>query len=91
MQLILHNIGIYKPDLVLMYGMDNINTLKNSVLESYPKAKFKLVQATTRQIPQHHRADLNGTIMLITTQVLTLRHNRIETGFDWEKFGRAVR
>jgi hypothetical protein len=88
---ILSNISTYKPEIVLMYGMDNINALKKSVQDFFHGAKFKMVKATKGQIPQHHRANLNGTIMLITTQIPALRHNRIETGFDWEEFGRQVK
>jgi len=29
--------------------------------------------------------------MLITTQIPALRHNRIETGFDWGEFGKKVK
>ncbi|MBA4058286.1 MAG: hypothetical protein C0490_26450, partial [Marivirga sp.] len=88
---ILSNISTYKPEVVLMYGMDNINALKKSVQEFYPDAKFKMIKATKQQIPQHHRADVNGTTILITTQIPALRHNRIETGFDWEEFGKRVK
>ena len=88
---ILSNIRLYKPVLVLMYGMNNILELKKSVQEIFPAAKFNMVKAIKQQIPQHHRADLNGTSLLITTQVPTLRHNRIETGFDWQEFAKTVR
>jgi hypothetical protein len=88
MHTILSNISACRPELVLMYGMNHINTLKKSVQEFFHGTKFKLVQATKRQIPQHHRAAVNGTTMLITTQIPALRHNRIETGFDWEEFGK---
>ena len=88
---ILSNISIYKPEVVLMYGMDNINTLKKSVQGFFPGAKFKMIKATKRQIPQHHQADVDGTTMLITTQIPALRHNRAETGFDWEEFGKRVK
>jgi hypothetical protein len=91
MRNILNNIREYKPELVLMYGMDNINQLKKSVQEVFPDAKFKMVKAMKLKIPQHHAADLNGTKMVITTQVPVLRHNRIETGFDWEEFGKTVK
>jgi len=91
MHSILKNIGIYKPEVVLMYGMDNVNLLKKSVHEFFPAAKFKMVKAVKRQIPQHHRADFNGTTLLITTQIPALRHNRIETGFDWYGFGKLVK
>ena len=90
-QTILSNIKSNKPELVLMYGMNSIHTLKKSIAEFFPDAKFNMVKAIAQQIPQHHRADLNGTRLLITTQIPTLRHNRIETGFDWEKFGKKVR
>lgn len=95
MHSILSNIHVFKPEVVLMFGLDNINKLKNSVQDFFDGAKFKMIKATTpiaigSQIPQHHRADLNGTTMLITTQIPALRHNRIETGFDWEEFGKRV-
>jgi hypothetical protein len=89
-QTILSNISKHEPELVLMYGMNNINALKKSVQLFFPAAKFKMIKAIPRQIPQHHRADLDGTTLLITTQIPALRHNRIETGFDWEEFGRRV-
>ncbi len=88
---ILSNINTYKPEVVLMYGMDNINTLKKSIQEFFDGVKFKMVKASKQEIPQHHRVDLNGTMMLITTQIPALRHNRIETGFDWEEFGKRVK
>lgn len=87
---ILKNISVYKPEIVLMYGMENINLLKKSVQEFFHNAKFKMVKGIKRQIPQHHRADFNGTTLLITTQVPQLRHNRIESGFDWYEFGKLV-
>jgi hypothetical protein len=74
-----------------MYGMDNINTLKGSVQAFHEGAKFKMIKATKGQIPQHHRVEFNGTTMLITTQTPALRHNRIETGFDWAEFGKRVK
>jgi hypothetical protein len=74
-----------------MYGMNNINKLKKSILEYFEGAKFKMIKATKQQIPQHHRADINGTTILITTQIPALRHNRIETGFDWYAFGKRVK
>jgi hypothetical protein len=48
------------------------------------------MKAVKQQIPQHHRAELPGTTLLITTQIPALRHNRIETGFDWLEFGKRV-
>lgn len=89
-QHILRNIAQYKPELVLMYGMANINRLKKSVQDFFPGAEFKMVKGTKLQIPQHHSADLNGSRLLITTQIPALRHNRIETGFDWEAFGNTL-
>lgn len=90
---ILHKISAHRPELVLMYGMNNINSLKSSVQAFFPAAKFKMVKAIKLQTPQHHRADLpgTGTALLITTQIPALRHGRIETGFDWLEFGKAVR
>ena len=87
---ILRNISEYKPEVVLMYGMNNINTLKKSVQEFFQGAKFKMVNATKRQIPQHHRTEFNGTTLFITTQIPALRHNRVETGFDWYAFGKMA-
>jgi hypothetical protein len=74
-----------------MYGMDNINLLKKSVEEDFPTAKFKTGRAIKGQIPQYHRTDVDGTILLITTQVPALKHNRVETGFDWYGFGKLVK
>jgi hypothetical protein len=88
---ILRNVRAYKPQVVLMYGMDNINGLKESVQQFFPAAKFKMVKGIKLQIPQHHRADLEGTTLLITTQTPALRHNRIETGFDWYEFAKTVK
>jgi len=90
MHTILQKINDCKPDVVLMYGMDNINLLKESVHEFFPGMKFKMVKAVKHQFPQHHRADINGTKLLITTQIPALRHNRIETGFNWYAFGKQV-
>jgi len=97
-QKILTNINMYKPEVVVMYGMDNIDRLKKSVQEFYADVKFKMIKATKQKkqdgafngIPQHHRVDLPGTTFLITTQIPALRHNRIETGFDWEEFGKSA-
>ena len=87
---IINNIRQYHPELVLMYGMENISVLKASVQQFFPDAKFKMVKAVKLQIPQHHVADLNGTRLLITTQIPALRHGRIETGFEWRMFGQQV-
>ena len=91
MRTILGNIRMYKPEVVLMYGMDNINLLKKSVEEFFPTAKFRMLKAIKQQIPQHHRAEFYGTTLLITTQVPALKHNRVETGFDWYGFGKLVK
>jgi hypothetical protein len=91
MHTILENISAYKPEVVLMYGMENINLLKNTVQGFFPAAKFRTVKGVKLQTPQYHRTDFNGTTILITTQIPSLRHNRIETGFDWYGFGKLVR
>lgn len=91
MNTILKNIVECQPEVLLMYGMENINMLKKTVQEFFPAAKFKMVKAVKRQLPQHHRAELEGTVILITTQIPALRHHRIETGFDWYDFGKQVR
>jgi hypothetical protein len=88
---ILENLRVHKPQVVVMYGMENINVLKKSVQEFFPTAKFKMVKAIRQHIPQHHRADVNGTTLLLTTQIPALRHNRIESGFDWYAFGKLVK
>lgn len=88
---ILTNVKKFKPKLVLMYGMENINALKRTIQDFFPHTKFKVVKAIPRQIPQHHRSDAGQTTFIITTQVPALRHNRIETGFEWEEFGKQIR
>lgn len=88
---ILSNIKTYNPEVVLMYGMENINAIKKSIQESFHSVKFQMIKATKQKIPQYHHADINGTKILVTTQVPTLRHNRVETGFDWEELGRRIR
>ncbi len=87
---ILSKIYNHKPEVVLMYGMENINALKNSVQEYFEGVKFRMVKGSKLHTPQHHRADFNGTILIITTRIPALRHNRIETGFDWEAFAKKV-
>jgi hypothetical protein len=91
MNVILGKMRECRPRLVLMYGMENINVLKRFIHESFPSAKFKMVKAIKGQIPQHHRADVDGSTVLITTQIPALRHHRVETGFDWYRFGEMVR
>ena len=88
---ILSQMTAHKPNVVLMYGMSNINALKHSIQQFFPGAKFKMVKGVKLQFPQHHRAQLGPTTMIITTQIPALRHNRIETGFDWEAFGRMIK
>lgn len=88
---ILASMSEQKPEVVLMYGMNNINTLKESIQDFYPGTTFKMMKGTKLQLPQYHRADINGTILLLTTQIPALRHNRIETGFDWELLGKTLR
>jgi len=90
-QKILNQIETHKPDVVLMYGMSNINSLKRSVQDYYPMAKFKMVKGTKMQIPQHHITSLGSTRLVITTQMPALKHNRAETGFDWRAFGEQVK
>ncbi|HEY3429510.1 MAG TPA: hypothetical protein VGK39_02465 [Cyclobacteriaceae bacterium] len=80
----------HQPEIVLMYGMENINKLKASAQEFFPSVKFKTVKAVKHQIPQYHYADIGSTILIITTQIPGLRHNRVETGFDWQEFGKTV-
>lgn len=87
---ILANLKMHKPKVVVMYGMNNITMIKRSVQELFKDADFKMIKSIKQHIPQHHRADLNGTTLVITTQVPTLRHNRIESGFDWQAFGKLV-
>jgi hypothetical protein len=89
-QTILKNMRTHKPELVLMYGMENINELKKSIHQFFPSATFKMVKAIKQYIPQHHQADINGTTLLLTTQIPALRHNRIETGFDWYALGKLI-
>lgn len=88
---LLSRIKKHKPEVVLMYGMNGINDLKKSFVDFFPGTKFTQVKAIKRQIPQHHKTNINGVKILITTQIPALRHGRIETGFDWEEFGRIAR
>jgi len=71
--------------------MDNINLLKESVEKFFHLTSFKMVRGIKGQIPQHHRIELNGTLLLITTQIPALKHRRIETGYDWYEFGKLVK
>jgi hypothetical protein len=90
MQSILSNISKHKPEVVAMYGMSSINTIKKLMQAQFPAIKFNQVKSVKLKIPQHHRANINGTTLLLTTQIPALRHGRIETGFDWYEFGRMV-
>jgi hypothetical protein len=87
---ILEKLRTYNPDVVLLYGMNNINSLKKSIQAYFQDARFKMVKAASRQIPQHHVTNINGTLLVITTQIPALHHNRPETGFDWEEFGKRL-
>ena len=91
MNAILERIRIHEPEVVLMYDMNNINVLKESVKAFFPEAKFSMVKGIKLQIPQYHRVDFQGTTLLITTQTPALRHNRIETGFDWYAVGKSLK
>lgn len=90
-QRILENMTTFKPEVVLMYGMNNINRLKQTIQEFSPGVKFKMIKAIKQKIPQHHLAEINGIILLVTTQIPALRHNRVESGFDWEAVGKMVK
>lgn len=89
MKAILEQMHTYHPKLVVMYDMRGINTLKASVQGHFSGVKFKSINAIPRKIPQHHMARLSeiDTTIVITTQSTGLRHNRPETGFDWQAFG----
>lgn len=89
-QTILSKIREYNPSLVLMYGMSNINMLKASVANFFPETVFRSVKAVRQHTPQHHLARLTHTTLVITTQIPGLRHNRVETGFDWYAFGKML-
>lgn len=83
---ILSKIREHKPELVLMYGMNNINSLKESV-----GGQFKLAKAEKLVTPQYHQTNVGATKLVITTQIPALRHGRVETGFDWHQFGKLLR
>jgi hypothetical protein len=91
MHTILSNLREHKPAVVLMFGMKNINGLKKTIQEFFDGVQFSTGKGIKLQIPQHHRADINGTALIITTQIPALRHGRIETGFDWAEFGRKIK
>jgi uncharacterized protein with HEPN domain len=90
MESILTNVKVYAPEVVVMYGMETIDKIKKSVQEYFPGITFKMIKAVKRVIPQYHLTVLGTTTMIITTQVPGLKHNRIETGFDWEAFGKSL-
>lgn len=83
-------IARHQPKLVLMYGMNSIHALKASAQAFYPATRFTSVKAVSRQTPPYHVTSLGNTRLLITTQIPALRHNRVETGFDWEQLGRTL-
>jgi hypothetical protein len=87
---ILRNMRTYKPCVVMMFGMSAITSLKRSVQDFFPGSSFKTTNAEKLLTPQHHIADLGQTKLIITTQVPTLRHNRVETGYDWNFFGKQI-
>ncbi len=90
-QTILQKIQEHKPGVVLMYGMNNINQLKRSIQAFFENTGFTMVKGTKQEIPQHHRAQTINTTIIITTQTPALKHNRIDTGFDWARLGSSVR
>ncbi|MEM9329487.1 MAG: hypothetical protein AAGA85_27750 [Bacteroidota bacterium] len=93
METILEQMRVHQPQLVLMYDMTGIHTLKASVQGHFEGVKFSTIKAIPRKIPQHHMAKIpvTGTTLVMTTQSTGLRHNRVETGFDWETFGKTLR
>jgi hypothetical protein len=90
METILTRIQEHRPQVVLMYGMTNINQLKGSVQAFFQHARFTMVKGIKHEIPQHHRATIGDTILIITTQIPALKHNRTDSGFDWAGFGRGL-
>ncbi|MEJ1239970.1 hypothetical protein WBG78_17655 [Chryseolinea sp. T2] len=90
MSSIIRQIKKHRPGLVLMYGMTNVQKIKDSFEQELKSIKFRMVKAVKLQIPQHHAAWFGETQVIITTQLPTLRHNRVETGFDWHYFGDLV-
>lgn len=91
MSAILKQMKEHRPKLILMYGMNNVQKIKESFEQEFAGLKFKMVKAVKMQVPQHHATCFDGTQIVITTQVPTLRHNRVETGFDWQYFGNLIR
>lgn len=89
-QTILRRIQEHKPRVVLLYGMNNINQLKRSIQEVSERAEFTMVKGVKQEIPQHHRTDIAGTAVIITTQIPALKHNRADSGFDWAELGRSL-
>lgn len=88
---ILEQMVRHEPEVVILYGMKNINALRASVQQQIPQTEFNLVKTVSRVTPGHHRATIGETKLIITTQIPALRHNRVETGFDWEEFGKQVK
>ncbi len=90
MKTVMAMVAKHQPKVVLMYGMNHVNQLKATIQDLHPASTFTQAKAVHRVTPQYHRADLAGTQLIITTQIPTLRHNRAETGFDWEAFGKRM-
>lgn len=90
-QIILEKVKEHKPEVVMMFGMSNINALKRSIQLFFGDVEFKMVKGIKLQTPQYHMTATANTTFVLTTQMPTLKHNRVETGFDWEKLGREVR
>ena len=88
MTTILDNIQRYHPEAVVMFAMNNINNIKQSICGHFENVKFTTIKAIPLQIPGHHRATINGTRVMITTLMPALKHNRKETGFDWYECGK---
>jgi len=91
MATLLQQMAQHRPHVVLMYGMNNINDLKQSVQAAFPGTVFKSYKAVPHQLPAYHRAEVAGTTLLLTTQIPGLHHNRKDTGFDWYAFGQKIR
>lgn len=81
----------YRPRLVLMYGMNNIQAIRQFIIASFPGTRFGSVKSTKLKIPSHHYTTIGNTMLVVTTQIPALRHQRVETGFDWAAFGSQLR
>lgn len=83
---IITRIKQHRPEIVLMYGMNNINALKRSF-----GTEFRSVKAEKLVTPQYHHAQIGDSSIILTTQIPALRHGRVETGFEWDRFGKSFR